>query len=190
MPASIDERRILNAALSVWREHGYRDATTRKVAALAGIGEVTLFRRFGDKAALFAAALRSEADHFRADINVSDDVVSDVTSLVAAYQAVLARNGTIVLDFLVEAPRNAELARIGPVPMAAIASAAALIVSHQQAGRLRPGPPHLIVLTLLAPLIMGHALARAQPMLLLPLDPSAVVSRFLEGWRVASAVDP
>lgn len=189
MPAPIDERRILDAAISVWREHGYRDATTRKVAVLAGIGEVTLFRRFGDKAALFAAALKGEADQLRADITVSDDVLADLTSLVAAYQALLARNGTIVLDFLIEAPRNSELAQIGPVPMTAIASAAALIVSHQQAGNLRAGPPYLIVLTLLGPLIMGHALARAQPMLVIQLDPSAVAARFLKGWRVAPAVE-
>lgn len=187
MPALVDERRILDAALSVWRENGYRNATTRKVAALAGIGEVTLFRRFGDKVALFGAALRGEADQFRADITCSDDVEADLIALVSAYQAMLARNGAIVLDFLIDAPRIPELAKIGPIPMAAIAGAAALITMHQQAGRLRVEPPHLLVLTLLGPLIVGHALSRAQPSIPIQLEPDLIVSRFLDGWSVGRA---
>ncbi|WP_419178855.1 helix-turn-helix domain-containing protein [Mycolicibacterium chubuense] len=42
--------------LAVWREHGYA-ATTVKIARRANVGEITLYRRFGDKASLFAAAL-------------------------------------------------------------------------------------------------------------------------------------
>lgn len=186
VPAPVDERRILDAALSVWREHGYRDATTRKVAALAGVGEVTLFRRFGDKAALFGAALATEAQQFRADIIFSDDVEADLCALVAAYQAMLARNGAIVLDFLIEAPRIPELARIGPVPMAAIAAAASLIAAHQQAGRLPVVQPQLAVMTLLAPLILGHALGRAQPMLSVEIEPRGIVTRFLRGWQAGA----
>lgn len=183
MPAPIDEDRILDAALDVWREHGFRNATTRKVAALAGIAEVTLFRRFGDKSALFAAALQREADMFRADIEFSNDIMEDLTALVAAYQTMLARNGAIVLDFLVEAPHNPEMAEIGPVPMTAIAGAAALIAKYQELGGIKAQPPHLVVLALLGPLIMAHAVSRAQPMLAFQFDPRVVASRFLDGWQ-------
>ena len=49
--------RLLEAALRVFEEVGSRGATTRRIAAEAGVNEVTLFRLFGSKAALLSAAL-------------------------------------------------------------------------------------------------------------------------------------
>jgi AcrR family transcriptional regulator len=51
--------RLLEAALRVFEEAGSRGATTRRIAAEAGVNEVTLFRLFGSKAALLATALHS-----------------------------------------------------------------------------------------------------------------------------------
>src|SRR5689334_16077859 len=45
--------RILDAARRVYAQHGFRGATTRLIAIEAGVNEVTLFRTFGSKAALF-----------------------------------------------------------------------------------------------------------------------------------------
>ena len=47
--ARISDKQILDAALDVMAERGYTGATTRQMAAAAGINEVTLFRRFGSK---------------------------------------------------------------------------------------------------------------------------------------------
>jgi AcrR family transcriptional regulator len=49
--------RLLEAALRVFEEVGSRGATTRRIAAEAGVNEVTLFRLFGSKAALLSEAL-------------------------------------------------------------------------------------------------------------------------------------
>lgn len=49
--------RLLCAALRVFEEAGSRGATTRRIAAEAGVNEITLFRHFGSKAALLAEAL-------------------------------------------------------------------------------------------------------------------------------------
>jgi AcrR family transcriptional regulator len=49
--------RLLCAALRVFEEAGSRGATTRRIAAEAGVNEVTLFRHFGSKAALLSEAL-------------------------------------------------------------------------------------------------------------------------------------
>lgn len=43
------EQRILDAAMSVFANEGYEGATTRKIAEMAGVNEVTLFRRFQSK---------------------------------------------------------------------------------------------------------------------------------------------
>jgi AcrR family transcriptional regulator len=51
--------RILDAAKKVYAQHGFRGATTRLIAIEAGVNEVTLFRTFGSKAALFEALMHA-----------------------------------------------------------------------------------------------------------------------------------
>ncbi len=54
--------KLMAAAADVYAEAGYRGATTRRIAQVAGVNEVTLFRHFGSKDALVLEALRSAAD--------------------------------------------------------------------------------------------------------------------------------
>lgn len=49
--------RLLTAAARLFAEAGSRGATTRRIAAEAGVNEITLFRHFGSKAALLSEAL-------------------------------------------------------------------------------------------------------------------------------------
>ena len=60
----ISRERILEAAGRVYSKHGFRGATTRLIAAEAGVNEVTLFRTFGSKGALLEAVLEAN-DHVR-----------------------------------------------------------------------------------------------------------------------------
>ena len=57
-PLAPDERRaaIIDAVLPLLREKG-RDVSTREIAEAAGIAEGTIFRAFGDKDSLIAAAV-------------------------------------------------------------------------------------------------------------------------------------
>jgi AcrR family transcriptional regulator len=50
--------RILQAAARVYTLHGWRGATTRRIAEEAGVNEVTLFRHFGSKDALLEQMMR------------------------------------------------------------------------------------------------------------------------------------
>ncbi len=52
-------QRILDAAKRVYAVHGFRGATTRAIAIEADVNEVTIFRIFGSKAALFEALMQS-----------------------------------------------------------------------------------------------------------------------------------
>jgi AcrR family transcriptional regulator len=54
-------QRILEAAARMFAEQGYARATTRALAAAAGVNEVTLFRHFGNKQNLFAAVVEEYA---------------------------------------------------------------------------------------------------------------------------------
>lgn len=49
--------KIITAAMTAYAESGYQGATTRRVAEIAGVNEVTIFRNFGSKAALMDEAL-------------------------------------------------------------------------------------------------------------------------------------
>lgn len=53
--------RILDAAHAIFSAKGFRGATTREIAAEAGVNEVTIFRRFSTKEALLAAAVERAA---------------------------------------------------------------------------------------------------------------------------------
>lgn len=59
---------LLDAAVNVFAHAGFRGATTRKIAQVAGVNEVTLFRHFGSKEGLIMEAIyRSlEAQHTEA----------------------------------------------------------------------------------------------------------------------------
>lgn len=47
--AASTEKRILDAALKVFGEKGYKGATTKDIASKSGFDESTLFRNFGTK---------------------------------------------------------------------------------------------------------------------------------------------
>jgi AcrR family transcriptional regulator len=55
--AARNRARILDAARSLFAERGVREVSLDEVARAAGVGKATLFRRFGDRGALFLALL-------------------------------------------------------------------------------------------------------------------------------------
>jgi AcrR family transcriptional regulator len=56
-PAMNVRDQLLAAAAQVYAEAGYRGATTRRIAQVAGVNEITLFRHFGSKEALLLEAI-------------------------------------------------------------------------------------------------------------------------------------
>jgi len=56
-PGQDSRERIIRAAAQVFGEAGYRGATTRRIAQVAGVNEVTLFRHFGSKEELIREAI-------------------------------------------------------------------------------------------------------------------------------------
>lgn len=79
---------ILDAAARVYAQHGFRGATTRRIADAAGVNEVTLFRTFGSKAALIEAALRQTGAVDAAAPHALPDVPRDPERELGAWAAV------------------------------------------------------------------------------------------------------
>lgn len=60
IPRPMDTRTaILNAAVQVFSQHGFRGSTTRRIADAAEVNEVTIFRYFGSKEALLQEAINT-----------------------------------------------------------------------------------------------------------------------------------
>lgn len=57
-PREFDEEQALNAAVGVFREHGYEGASAVMLTEAMGIGRQSLYTTFGDKWNLYLAALR------------------------------------------------------------------------------------------------------------------------------------
>ena len=53
-----NRQKLLDAAARVYGELGFRGATTRRIADVAGVNEITIFRHFGSKATLIREAVR------------------------------------------------------------------------------------------------------------------------------------
>lgn len=62
LPAPVRREQILDAAIDVFAQSGYRDAGTAVIAARLGVSEPTLFRHFPTKRALYLAAIDRSAE--------------------------------------------------------------------------------------------------------------------------------
>lgn len=73
--------RILDAATEIFIDRGYGETSVEAIAAHAGIGKLTLYRRFSGKDALFDAVvlrLFNQWNAALAEVGQSDGAVSDV----------------------------------------------------------------------------------------------------------------
>jgi AcrR family transcriptional regulator len=106
----IDEHTLLEAARSVFLEHG-STATTKEIAKCAGISEAAIFARYPTKTALFVAALLSadiDADNLIATEieNPRDALVETGHRLLRHFRAVipmglrLMENSAVTMDDL------------------------------------------------------------------------------------------
>ena len=100
---------ILQATLELLLDTGYRGLTMEQVRARAGVGKATLYRRYGSKEELVAAAVR----HLNQEIpvpdtgNVRDDILAVAGSVLAAATSVGA--ATFMPRMLAESAERREL---------------------------------------------------------------------------------
>lgn len=129
MPGQPSTReRILQAFLQVANERGLDAATTRVVAQVAGVNEVTLFRQFGDKASLALAAVRqlSPVEGFRhldpaIDVSTPARAAQGLQALLRNFADQIRAHPELVFFGIGEARRLPEVStEIGKIPRAAL----------------------------------------------------------------------
>jgi len=155
MPKRITDAHIFQAAMDTITRHGYAGATTRQIAAAAGVSEITLFRKYGTKAELLKRAIAALVDRaaFRSATRYTGDLQADLKRVLHAYRDVVVQHDRFFSVLLGELQRTPEMAASFAQPLGLFRSIARLLARYQRAGVLKPEPPLHGVAALLGPLI-------------------------------------
>jgi AcrR family transcriptional regulator len=186
MPKVIDETRIFNAALDILISHGYEGATTQKIADIAGVNEVTLFRKYGSKASLFQKVIEHQlADTPLTKLVYTGELKADLLAIVKAYVETNETHGNIIPLLLIEMPRNPDLQGSFNTPWKNIQTIIKIIQKYQEQGQLKNESPLVCISALIGPILVSQMFRNAN--LNLPIsttDPQAHVDSFLLGRKV------
>ena len=185
MPKVIDETRIFSAALDILISHGYEGATTQKIAEIAGVNEVTLFRKYGSKAGLFEKVIEHQlSDTPLNKLLYSGDLEADLLAIVEAYIETNETHGNIIPILLIEMPRYPDLQGSFNTPWKNIQGILRIIQKYQKQRVLKNEPPLASLSALIGPILVNQMLRHANPNLPVPsVDPQAHVGSFLHGRK-------
>ncbi len=176
---------LMRSGLELLAEKGYKGATTREIAARAGVSEVTLFRHFGSKEALLQEAVQKLTPPLEQVLPLrTRNLEADLLHLTERYVQMLEANQGLLVRLLPELARHPELRGAeGPAGFnRAISSVLEYITGLQKAGLLREESPFQAALALLGPLfarVLFFGAMGVHP----PFDLKAHVKGFLEGRR-------
>jgi AcrR family transcriptional regulator len=110
------QERIIQAATRVISQVGYTNATTRAIAAEAGVNEVTIFRRFGNKQnLLMAVTYRNSARPGLEEAlggQLSGDYRQDLLALGNGFLAMMNQHRRAILMSMCEAQRSPEVREV------------------------------------------------------------------------------
>jgi AcrR family transcriptional regulator len=176
------QQAILDAVATAVARYGFRGTTTRRIAQTAGVNEVTLFRRFGSKAALLAAFFRREAGLMQAQaVRYTGDLEADLTAIAAAYLALAERRGGLFALMLAELPRDPALREAFAAPLQVLGQILDILRRYQAAGALRAEPLGQTYAALVGPIAPAALIGDLVPGGMAMPDPAAHVRAFLTG---------
>lgn len=105
--------KIIEATLQLAHEKGYKGATTKKIANLAGVNEVTIFRHFGNKKGIVEAIIEKYGyfDVLEETFanKITWDIEKDLKMLVREYFQLVEKKRTVIVLSIKEAGTFPEL---------------------------------------------------------------------------------
>jgi len=133
---------ILIAAAELFGERGYKGTTTRAIAERAGVNEVTLFRKFGNKRGILEALGAMWADSMAGfavgNIPEPTDTRGTLEALARVEVEQAAAAGPVAMRLVLDARSTPEIAEVmGDGPADNFAGLAAYLAERQTAGDLR-----------------------------------------------------
>jgi AcrR family transcriptional regulator len=133
--------RILEAAAALYSAVGFRGTTTRRIAADAGVNEVTLFRHFGSKEALLREVIRLRWLRFQLPAlpAAPTDPASEITTWALQYYALHSECASFIRTRLGEFQEHPEIIPDAAAPPERMAALLAAYLQRLQAEqRMRP----------------------------------------------------
>jgi AcrR family transcriptional regulator len=101
---------IVQATLAEFTEHGYAGVSMERVAARAGVGKATVYRRYATKAELVVEAMRCGA-HMDDHLPDTGDLRADLAAMMRPLlERLRGADGKLLTTFAVERFRNPDLA--------------------------------------------------------------------------------
>ncbi len=158
--------RIIEAALQLISEKGYTAATTKTIAELAGVNEVTLFRHFGNKRGLLKAIVEQFSYYplLQQEIhqNVTWDLEKDLLNFSLKHFDFLMSIKDLVMIGFKESIQFPEISEeIANIPLLIKKELCQYFQEMKQRGKIREVDFEAAALSLIA-LNFGHFMSRAR----------------------------
>ncbi len=136
------KEKILDAALELFSEKGFKATTTMIIAEKAEVNEVTLFRYFGSKEKLFFAVVDKEAevrlDILQIELDPSENMVDELTMIGTFMAESMVKRASFFRLMVLEIDRYPEIwEHVGAVPLAAIAKLSQYFELAKEKGLVR-----------------------------------------------------
>lgn len=157
--------KIITAAAELFAERGYASTTTRAIAERAGVNEVTLFRRFENKAGVLAALGERFAEKSAARAMESlPDAEDGRATLLAIARSEIAESvasGGVALRLAFDAASVPEVgALVGEGPAANLRALSEYVASRQAAGEIRRDVPPAVIAEAFSSLTASYVMYR------------------------------
>jgi AcrR family transcriptional regulator len=153
---------LLVAAARVYAEGGYHGATTRRIAAAAGVNEITLFRHFGSKDALLREALaRCQGDGAELLPEEPNDPIRELTEWSRSHLRDLQARAPLIRTSLGEfAERPGLIAPEISCPVRAVRALAGYLERLKQRGVAAAPFDEVVAATMLMGVLFSDAVGR------------------------------
>ena len=140
--------RILDAAVALFCERGYKGTTTRAIAERARVNEVTVFRHFGTKQGLFMAVVQRETDVTEAlesfELRPTGDMVADLTGVGRAMYSNMTSRTALFKLIMTEVTRDpSKWAAVSHAPFGVLSKLEGYFEEARRLGMARDVEPHL-----------------------------------------------
>lgn len=157
----MNERRkqLLDAAVRVFADRGFRGATTRQIAVAAGVTEAVIFQHFPDKDTLYAAILEQksrehQAHQWIAEMQIRADSGDSSGVLRMLFEGIVRqyeRDPHVLRLMVYSALEQHPLAKqMHAQSLRLYQFLERFIVDGQRTGRFREAPPAVLVRAILA----------------------------------------
>ncbi|MEJ6480976.1 TetR/AcrR family transcriptional regulator [Nostoc punctiforme UO1] len=113
--STLTRTRLIEAASQVFASLGVQGATTREIARVAGVNEVTLFRHFASKEQLLGAVIKNalalQTEALAYPEAWTQDLKIDLRQYAHLYNTMLEAQEDLIRTFIGEAKRHPEAAK-------------------------------------------------------------------------------